>query len=213
MHSPEFRDITSPNIESIGAIRDLKNKNFIPNQSPFWWGIDYTPDPRKYLPYEEFQQSLIEIKQDKIISSYGGLNPETGEYIKPYILETPARHFFLYPNSQVPISIINLDIFDQNLFFMVTARPFHPKEIHSNPVEPLLSKYQTASNLKQQFQIEKEPLEHFYPHIRGLISSVRGNNFFWYPINNEFKPYIKSTLFKKNLSYLEIYHIGYEPIF
>lgn len=191
----------------LETIKSLQEECIIPDHSPFWWGTDYQPDPRKYLPYEEFSQKLVKI--DRMIGD-------------PY---------YLYPEPEVPITTIELPIFGQKLNFMVTARPFHPKEINSDPPEILLREFKSASLLQKyvqehndslfnfsQGEIQEncnEPLGHFKPHIRGLLASVRGNNFFWYPINlfslstDQTRDQFNFALQERNLSYLGIFQTGY----
>jgi len=189
---------SSPEIKPINLdfLRSVKDQNFIYDQSPFWWKIDYSHDPREYISYEKFQSQLVEIKTND------------------------NESFFLYPNPKVPITTIELDVFDQKLNFMVTARPFHPKERNSQPSDYFLNTFKTPNKLKEAFlkddestrpYLRKVPHEHFFPHIRGLITSKRENTFFWYSIHNDtlFKKAIEESLEKKNMSYLGIFDEGY----
>jgi hypothetical protein len=181
MNSPEYEN-TSSEIQTtpLDVIAELKNKGYIPDQSPFWWGTDYDYDPREYLDHEEFFERLVKI-------------------------ESPKGHlYYLYPLPEVPITSINFDVEGLPMSFLVTARPFHPKELdyqsYFYSTAQLLKDYETIDNIKVNIKEGVgRPEFHFMPHIRGLLSGVRNDNFFWYPVPYEF--YERIAPFLKNSRY------------
>lgn len=190
---------------NLNSLKRLKEENIIYRKSPNWWSTDYASDPRKLVSFEEFQEKLISLSSSKT------------DMISPR----------LYPDPQVPISILNLEIDNQEFKFIVTCRPYHEKEKHSdfssqrlfsndldsgNSIEDIKKKWRNNKKVKLQ--------DHFYPHIRGLFVSKRDNHFFWYPLvtENEYNSSgkrmedkiltnkkIKDALIKKNLSFINIY--------
>lgn len=187
-------------------IRELKEKNFINDGSPLWWSTDYKPDPREYLSFDEFRQRLIHLGNHKTHVIHDYLAPE----------RLVERDVYLYPKPKVPITILNLDVSGEQLSFLVTARPYHRKELE------ISDSYSTVSSDCRLFgypELKKIPKfvrsggvidlpEHFYPHIRGLFAGRRGNHFFWYNLHlwSAFGQTIKESLKSKELSFISFYH-------
>lgn len=178
MESHEREPLNSawPNLE---VIRDLKNKRHIRDSSPFWWSTDYEPDPREYLPFEEFKRRLV---------YFGECKTKTDEP-SDFWVPGQKKEVYLYPEPVVPISILPLEMGTQVLPFLVTARPYHERELflspwpsyHGHPSLETLPKYIESG------EAIRLP-EHFYPHIRGLFAGKRGNHFFWYPLESSSLP-------------------------
>lgn len=196
------RKPSSPNIKPIdlNLLKSLKENKYILDRSPFWWGLDYLPDEHEYMSYYEFENRLVEIKPKKFSEPSVGNSFGYGE-----------EPFFVYPEGKVPITTLNLDVMGQKLSFMVTARPFNPKEIGS--YDYLLNIFQTTERLKKLLEIDvknekdlNRPKDEFLPHIRGLIVSQRKGNIFWYPIldETEFQQSVSDSLKQLDLDYLGI---------
>ena len=107
--------------------------------------------------------------------------------MEPWATEE-EREVYLYPEPVVPITILNLEVGTQILPFLVTARPYHERELSlsswSSPRPYYYYEYPTLETLPKFIEAGeamKVP-EHFYPHIRGLFAGKRGNHFFWYPL-------------------------------
>ncbi|MCL4382651.1 MAG: hypothetical protein M1575_01090 [Patescibacteria group bacterium] len=95
---------------------------------------------------------------------------------------------------------------------MVTARPYSPKETFSRhtyigQIDALPSIPKLQSFIAQGGKIDL--LDHFFPHIRGLLSSQRGNHYFWYKLSYNwwlaYEKKLELALKKKGVSYLDIY--------
>lgn len=193
MVSPETR----PQLETIG---DLKSRRFIKGGSPLWWSTDYLPDPREHLTFEEFKERLVCLGQcpTKIWGSRG----------EDRIIN---REVYLYPEPNVPMAVLNLPVSGQDLPFLVTARPYHPKEADFEPWPVFLVTHplEKLPEFIQNGGVIDLP-EHFYPHIRGLFAGRRGNNFFWYPLRvfsywHEFGVQLRTALEKQRLSFVYLY--------
>lgn len=212
MASPEtlkfsYPEITAP---SVTVIRELKSQGFIKDGSPFWWSTDFKPDPREFVPFDQFQERLIHLGENEVLQGRFSFDKSTSR-----------RDVYLYPNPQVPISIVNLPIDGQSLPFMVTVRPYHEKELtYTIPYPKSLEDHKTIEELAKGIKKgEKIDLpEHFYPHIRGLFAGRRGNHFFWYPVRpfpldelskgnyyDDFKQ-LKKGLREEGISSLDIYN-------
>jgi hypothetical protein len=184
MDSPEYEYSSSETKTTpLDVIAELKNEGYIPDQSPFWWGTDYKYDPRVYLDHEDFTERIVKIEP-----------PEGCPY-------------YLYPHPEVPMTSITLDVQGKSMSFLVTARPFHPKELNYQPrsclTDPVLQNYKTTDNLKANItEVAETPRFHFMPHIRGLLSGVRNNNYFWYPVPYEFYEKIIPFLRSSRYAYL-----------
>lgn len=186
----------------LGLIQDYKEKGYIRDGSPFWWSTDYTPDPRKYISFEEFQERLVHLGKRKIVRN-----------LFPRDEKREVKDVYLYPNEETPIALLTLEINGENPKFLVTVRPYHKKEVFWRPgALSLVKDHQTKMLTESTNQEEEINLpDHFYPHIRGLFAERRGNHFFWYPIHpwpwerESFGKLISSALKKAGLSFLDIY--------
>ncbi|MCL4382652.1 MAG: hypothetical protein M1575_01095 [Patescibacteria group bacterium] len=54
--SAEFE---SNGVDYLTILKGYKAKGLIEQTSPHWWSTDYAPDPREYLPFEQFQKRLV----------------------------------------------------------------------------------------------------------------------------------------------------------
>jgi len=204
MRLPET-EITHQEKSYIKTIRELKEKNFIENGSPLWWSTDYKPDPREYLPFDKFRQRLIHLGKCKTSVVHSFLHEE----------KSVERDVYLYPKPKVPITILNLDVSGEQLSFLVTARPYHQKELynfHSPSAIFPHSLWEHAQEIKKLPEFIRsggiiDLPEHFYPHIRGLFAGRRGNHFFWYNFHlwGGFGQTIKDSLKSKKLSFVNLY--------
>ena len=199
-----------PSAPPLDVIRELKSQGFIPEQSPFWWSTDYSPDPREYVPFDEFKNRLVYLGRVKT-KSVGIWSTD----------QAMQKDIYLYPNRPVPISILNLNVEGINLPFLVTARPYNRTEILSSPFPRFLYEHPRVEDLRELIENcgTVALYAHFYPHVRGLYAGRRGNNFFWYPLQpfradsspedllngNENKE-LRNALNDNNLSFLDIYN-------
>lgn len=197
MSSHEFDPLEIHKL-STAAIRDLKKQSLIKDGSPLWWNTDYAPDPREYLTSEEFLRRLIYLGTCKTNSG----NPYRGAV---------QREVYLYPEPTVPMTVINLWVLGQVLPFLVTARPYHRKELSFEPYPLFLRSHplETIHEYARSGGVIDLP-NHFYPHIRGLFAGRRGSAFFWYPLHtnsfwDEFSKPIEEALTKVGLSFLYLY--------
>lgn len=197
----------------LNTIRELKAKGVIGEKSPFWWNTDYEPDPREYMNFPEFKRRLVHFGIRNIVyTRFLGMDKDVQK-----------RDVYLYPRPQIPMTIFNLEILEQNLPFMVTARPYHEKELSSEPLSSFLLKNKDLEKLKAELKVDKNKIidlhQHFYPHIRGLFAGAKGTNLFWYPINvNSWYDILNTginakelqdALKKKNLDFLGFYRMPY----
>ncbi|MBI2028356.1 MAG: hypothetical protein HYT07_01985 [Candidatus Levybacteria bacterium] len=202
MRSHEFESI---NLErsntNISITRDLREKCFIKDGSPLWWGTDHAPDPREYISFDEFIGRLVYLGNCRVTSSDAAL------------LGLPSREkdVYLYPDPRVPISVIELDVNGQNLPLLITVRPYHEKELDSSPFPVFLNEHRSIEELPDYITsggVINLP-EHFFPHIRGLFVGKRGNNHFWYPLHTsswrDFGRDIEQALAEKKLSFIGLY--------
>jgi hypothetical protein len=155
---------------SLDVIAKLKKSENIPSQSPCWWGTDYPPDPREYLPHEEFKNRMVPFF----------VKEETGE----------VTEYYFYPRREVPITTVELEVYKEKCVFLVTARPctdyMYYLESLTHPIEDTTDLF-----------------NNYIPHIRGVLASVRGNNFFWYPIRPNFYSEIRESLKGTSFEYLD----------
>lgn len=199
----QLPELASP---SVDVIRDLKSRRIIRDGSPFWWSTDYAPDPREFVPFDEFQRRLV---------NFGDTRTLRTEIAREKT--SLVRAVALYPNPTVPISIVNLPVDGQHLPFMVTARPFNKKEALFSPDPKSLHSNHTLEELIEGVK-DGSPIDlpdHFYPHVRGLFAGRRGNHFFWYML----EPYPTEDLqedfsvepfkkIKKGLSLIGLENLG-----
>ena len=199
-HESELiNSVAKPNFETI---RKLQQKRFIKDGSPLWWSTDYAPDAREYVPFDEFRERLVYLGEYS--ATRRSPHSLSNEYLMP-------REVCLYPEPKVPIALLNLEVEGHNLPFLVTARPYHLKELSSRPFSGFLAEHPLESlpDYVQNGGIIDLP-SHFYPHIRGLFTGTRNNHFFWYLIHatffwDEFGKPIRNALEKKNLGFIGFY--------
>lgn len=202
MRTAEFSDLNDlkPSLETI---KDLKSSGWIKNSWPYWWSTDYEPDPRVYLNYKDFEYKLVYI----------------GKFIPKF--EQCQRDLLLYPEPDVPVSVVSLDVKGHELPFLITARPYHEKEIEYSshymdlryqPVEkPLFERLQGYLKEGNSLRLPR----HFQPHIRGLFAGVRGTHLFYYPlgmVDNKWESIedsIEEAFLKEMLYPLYVYHEPY----
>src|SRR5438876_11868113 len=115
MRMPDFEHVNEVR-PSTGTVKYLRNNRLIYPGSPHWWSTDYAPDPREYVPFPEFKTRLVTF----------GLQETKPDEIDSYRRRV-IREVHLYPYEQVPMSVVELQT-DPPLSFLITARPFHPKE-------------------------------------------------------------------------------------
>ena len=205
MRSHEFEPLDLKGT-STNVIKELRERSFIKEGSPLWWSTDYAPDTREYMPFEEFRGRLVHLGKYQVTNTRFF---RTDKY-------TVEKDIYLYPEPRVPMTIIELDISGQSLPLLVTARPYHEKELYSFPFPHFLYEHKSIDELSEFVQsggVIDLP-RHFYPHIRGLFAGRRGNNFFWYPLRTnswwgEFGRHIDGALEGKGLPFIELY----EPSF
>jgi len=166
---PQNPELEIPaNWPDIDIIRELKNKRWINQCSPQWWSTDYAIDPREYLNIGEFKKRLIHLGNCNI--------QQWSKFLDHDIVQ---KDVYLYPYPDVPITILNIPVNDLNLPFLLTARPYHPKEIYFGGVGSFISDHPVET--LEEFAAaggKLELLNHFYPHIRGLFAGKRGNHYF-----------------------------------
>jgi len=203
MRSPDFDNLNSA-APSLRTIRNLKDLGWIKPGSPNWWSTDYAPDPRKYLTFDDFQSKLVYLGQQDTVNREFAVD----RVIKP-------RQVYLYPNPQVPMTVLEIKMGNHNLPFLITARPYHPKEIFDNPITPFIQDHPLSALPRYLSSGGKlEISSHFYPHIRGLFAGKRGNHLFWYPLFTgawwkEFGQPLKNALIKQSIDFLEVYNPPY----
>ncbi len=202
MAHPEFEP-SSHEGSSLQNIKELKRNHFIKDGSPLWWSINHTPDPREYLPFKEFRNRLAHLGECRTTRTdfylLGDKHPV-------------QRDVYLYPEPRVPITVLDLEVLGQKLPFLVTARPYHEKELFYRPFSAFLHHHPSIKKLRDYVQsggVIDLP-DHFYPHIRGLYAGRRESHFFWYPLRinswwREFGQHIDEALKKKGLSFIELY--------
>ncbi len=183
---------------SLSLIRRLKKDDFIEKISPFWWSIDYSPDPREYVPFPEFKKRLVHIGESQVNDYYHG------EYAN---IET--RDVYLYPRATVPMTVLDLDIEGKNLQFFVSVRPYHKDHIgqhhgfHTQSGQ-FIDKHSLKSLPKFVQSGGAISLYHnFYPHIRGLYGGKRGDHLFWYSFGGKGIDQVTKALEEQNLSFIE----------
>lgn len=168
----EYLNVFKPNLTTI---RELKSNGTVGKESPLWWDTDYEPDPREYLDFKEFKRRLVHLGKCKTRNHFQLSTSFT------------ERDIYLYPRPKIPISILNLEISGHMLPFMVTARPYHEKELFSEPISLFLLQNKDLNKLKEELAIDKNKIvdlhQHFQPHVRGLFAGAKGNHFFWYPVH------------------------------
>jgi hypothetical protein len=173
-YEQEDFEYSSSEIEttSLEVIAHLKENNKILSQSPCWWGTDYPPDPREYLPHEEFKNRMIPFF----------VKEETEE----------ITEYYFYPRKEVPITTVELEVYGEKCVFLVTARPCTDGYSLSD-----------LEYLTHPLEYESEVFNNYIPHIRGVLASVRGNKFFWYPIRLKFYSEIRESLKGTSFEYLD----------
>lgn len=206
MQSVEFEHPELPKV-NLETIRNLRERLFIKQGSPLWWSTDYTPDPREYIPFGEFQERLVHLGNCKTTRNRLFLR-DSDEY-------QTERDVYLYPHPTVPMTIIDLDFEGQSLPFLVTARPYHQKELQSKPFPTFVFRQplDTLPDYVSSGGVIKLP-NHFYPHVRGLFAGRRGDNFFWYSLRTvtwwgKFGQPLREALDKKGLQFIELYDPKY----
>ncbi|MCL5113548.1 MAG: hypothetical protein M1372_00055 [Patescibacteria group bacterium] len=168
-HESQPLNLDIPNTD---LIEDLKRKHLIKDGSPFWWGTDNLPDPREYMPFGEFLGKLAHIGIAK-----------TTTYRRSMWGDPDLEHdIYLYPQPRVPMTVMELEVNGRSLPLLITARPYHEKELRSEPFSRFLREHPTIDDLRGYVASggTVELPGHFYPHVRGLFAGRRGNNYFWY---------------------------------
>ncbi|MDO8656915.1 MAG: hypothetical protein Q7K45_06785, partial [Nanoarchaeota archaeon] len=161
MRSCDFENLNSL-APSTELIKRCRASHLIREGSPLWWSTDYPFDPREYLPFEEFRNRLIHFKNGEIKAENLDFSDQGGdEFCEPGALDLDDEEYaefkdfrrnealralntkevFLYPRSQVPMSVLELEVGGEPTPFLVTARPYHPKEILSKPYAPFLEEH------------------------------------------------------------------------
>jgi len=138
-------------------LKDLHDRGWIDRHKPFWWNINYAPDPRELISLEDFV-SRIEI-----------LSVETNHSKRKI-------SFPLYYGEKVPIILHKINLNGEDLDLFITARPYIEKEAKGLtwPLEKLKEEF-----IENEFAIF---LYHFIPHVRGLLRGERNDTIFWNPI-------------------------------
>lgn len=159
--------------QSASSMTELRSRNLIAPGSPNWWSTDYAPDPREYLPFEEFYDRLVDV----------------GDGVK------------LYPSPQVPMAVLSLDVGNDKFHFMVTARPYHERESESQeerdprhspdkfymdkvrPFDEVRGQARTLISTDDRGFLARPPAPEIpnqcLPHIRGMFIEARGAHLFW----------------------------------
>ncbi len=182
--------------QSGSSIVGLHERNLIRPGSPNWWSTDYTPDPRRYVEFDLFNDRLADM----------------GDGYK------------LYPHACVPISILNLEIDAEQFSFMVTARPYHKSEqlvqddsffLNSDETFPIRTVAELSSiqgNMRSVLSEKIGPLAipmHCLPHVRGMFIEARGNHMFWSELHAgrdkvDFHVKIREQLGRLGMSYIRV---------
>jgi len=190
----------------LKTIIELKTKGFIGEISPLWWSTNFESDPREFMEFSEFKKRLVHLGVHKVESINWSLSGQSGK----------ERDVYLYPKPKVPMTILNLEVSERTLPFLVTARPYHKKEIPSSPHSTALLNNPSIKDLKRHLNSGQEIRlhDHFHPHIRGLFAGAKGNNIFWYPLRaasywHEFGAKIQKALEGKKLQFIKLYEPPY----
>jgi len=156
------------------------------------------------MEFSEFKKRLVHLGVHKVESIDWPLSGQSGK----------ERDVYLYPKPKVPMTILSLEVLGQALPFFVTARPYHKKEIPSNPHSTALLNNPSIKDLKRHLDSGQEIRlhDHFHPHIRGLFAGAKGNNFFWYPLRftsywYEFGEKVQKALEGKKLQFIKFCNI------
>lgn len=200
----------SNGVDYLTILKKYKEKGFLEQKSPYWWSTDYGPDPREYLPFEQFQKRLVCL----------GKIPTRKRQDPAFIFmprgDRDINKTYVYQGDHVPITVLDLEIDGDPLRFLVTARPYSPKEQSSRytcvwQIADFPSIPKLQSFLAQGGTINL--LNHFYPHIRGLLASQRGNHYFWYELSSDwriaYKEPLELALKKKGIPSLDIFFSSY----
>lgn len=174
MRSADFENLNSL-APGLDLVKEFREKGYIRKGSPLWWSTDYQPDPREYLPFDTFRKRLVHF------GDCDTLLPRIGAY---HSGEKWKRDVYLYPEPTVPMTVMELTVNGQQLPLMITARPYHPKEIWFQPVATFIEDHPLKT--LPEYVSNKGAIDlpsHFYPHIRGLFAGRRGNHLFWYSLN------------------------------
>ena len=198
-HEVEPINLENPN---ANLIKELKGRHLIKEGSPLWWSTDYSPDPREYMSFDEFLRRLVHIGEAQTRNPRG--------YIRGH--EDVKRDVYLYPDPQVPMTVMELYVNGQQLPLLITARPYHKKEINSSPLPFFLYEHPSIDEIPEIVAsggVINLP-DHFYPHIRGLFAGKRGNNYFWYHLRIsswwwEFGKDVIKALEEKGLPFIDFY--------
>jgi hypothetical protein len=158
---------------------DMLNKwGWIDKERFLWWNFNYPKEKRKY--FENVEDFLKEFKK---------------------VGEVNGKEIKVATSDYVPVSKLILDIDQNKVEFMLTARPFTAKEMNQYfsewtgfkpyPREFYIN-YNTQKNkgciehLKEL--ISKEGFyfaDHFLPHIRGIVKEVNEDSIFYYSMYNK----------------------------
>ena len=198
-HEIEPINLETPN---TNLIKELRSRHLIKDGSPLWWSTDYAPDPREYMPFDEFLGRLVHIGESQTTTPRGEMQGIPNE----------PRDVYLYPEPKVPMSVMELDVDGLKLPLLITARPYHKKELDSRPFPFFLHEHPSADELPDFVSsggVINLPI-HFYPHIRGLFAGKRGDNYFWYHlrINSnwwDFGRNVMQALAAKGLPFIDFY--------
>ncbi|MBI2590879.1 MAG: hypothetical protein HYW33_03310 [Candidatus Blackburnbacteria bacterium] len=191
-------------LPTLENIRGLKQQGFIDRISPLWWDVDFTPDPREVLVYDEFKRRLtdlgpaVEIATPLSMFKDHLLHPTTDE---------AAPHLFLYTHKQVPMAVLLAKIESLWVPLLVTARPYTSQETtEDNPHFLFLSG--SPEQAIDQFRDQTSSLniaDEFFPHARGIIAGTRANHVFWYPFTRKGAKRVYRDLAKTAEDYLLVY--------
>ncbi|OGH12240.1 MAG: hypothetical protein A2857_00545 [Candidatus Levybacteria bacterium RIFCSPHIGHO2_01_FULL_36_15] len=177
----EFLNVHKPSIE---IIKKLRTEGSIRAGSPYWWSTDFVPDPREYMPFEQFRSRLVPVEKDG------------------------KTYFHLYTQKAVPMTTVTLPIEGEDLTFMVTARPYRLDSKNLVDCGDLTDRFFDRSFSEIAEDIEKYHGTimqlHCLPHVRGLFVGAGGNHIFWYPDRNiSFIEKIEDALKKQNLNFIQ----------
>jgi hypothetical protein len=155
----------------------LEKWGWINKNNFLWWNFDYPKEERKY--FDNFEEFLKEFQT---------------------VCKVKGREIKVATSEYIPVSKLNLDIDDNKVNFMVTARPFTSRELEQYrsewhgfqpfPKEDYANKDIETNEgcigyLKEV--ISKEGFafaDHFLPHIRGIIKEVNEDSIFYHTMYN-----------------------------
>jgi len=162
----------------------LHNLGWVDKHKPFWWNIDYKPDPREKLSLDEFLRRL--------------------EYVEYQFKDGEEKRVPIYIGDKVPVVTHSIEFRGDLLDLFITARPYNESEIKelcslgrisllnvfqliAGNIPPIFDLFWPIDMLRETAkEFNRFPLYlHFIPHVRGLLRHERNDVMFWNPVLSE----------------------------